>query len=97
MEQQPRRIMLKTNVADTKTRIDDLILHFNEWMKHQESPTSISLHFYTSEEHPLTMGEIVHFLNSATDALDGCNVEWSSETDATLNKQIKVEITYNKE
>ena len=97
MEQQSRRIMLQTNVTDTKKRIDDLVLQFNEWMKKRESPTSISLHFSTSEEHPLTMSEIAHFLHSTTDALDGCNVEWSSETDATLNQQIKVETTYHKE
>ena len=97
MEQQSRRIMLQTNVTDTKKRIDDLVLQFNEWMKKRESPTSISLHFSTSEEHPLTISEIAHFLHSTTDALDGCNVEWSSETDATLNLQIKVETTYNKE
>lgn len=66
-------------------------------MEDKERPTSLSLHFSTFEEHPLTMSEIAHFLHSTTDALDGCNVEWSSETDATLNQQIKVETTYNKE
>lgn len=92
MERQSRKIMLKTNVIDAKKRIDDLISQFKGWMKDQENTASISLHFYTSEEHPLTMGEIAHFLNSTTDVLDGCNIEWSSQIDKTLNKQIVIEI-----
>jgi len=92
MEQQSRRILLKTNVIDPKKRIDDLISQFNGWMEDKERPTSLSLHFYTSEEHPLTMGEISHFLNSISDVLDVCNIEWSSQKDETLNKQIVIEI-----
>lgn len=92
MEHQGREIILKTNVIDAKRCIDDLILQFNGWMEDKEKQTSLSLHFYTSEEHPLTMGEISHFLNSTTDVLDGCNIEWSSQIDKTLNKQIVVEV-----
>ena len=95
MEQQSRRILLKTNVIDPKKRIDDLISQFNGWMEDKEKQTSLSLHFYTSEEYPLTMGEIAHFLNSTTDVLDGCNIEWSSQKDKTLNKQIIIEIIFN--
>ena len=95
MERQNRKIMLKTNVIDPKKRIDDLILRFNGWMEDNEKSTSLSLHFYTSDEYPLTMGEIAHFLNSLSDILDGCNIEWSSETDKTLNKQIVIEIILN--
>ena len=84
--------MLKTNVIDAKKRIDDLVLRFNGWMEDKERPTSLLLHFYTSEECPLTMGEIAHFLNSTTAILDGCNIEWSSQIDKTLNKQIVIEI-----
>ena len=92
MERQSRKIMLKTNVIDAKRRIDDLVLRFNGWMEDKERPTSLLLHFYTSEECPLTMGEIAHFLNSTTAILDGCNIEWSSQIDKTLNKQIVIEI-----
>ena len=92
MEQQSRRILLKTNVIDPKKRIDDLISQFNGWMEDKERPTSLLLHFYTSDEYPLTMGEIAHFLNSTTDVLDGCNIEWSSQKDETLNHQIMIEI-----
>lgn len=95
MKHQNRKIMLSTNVADVQKRIDDLISQFNERMKAEEYPTSISLHFYTSEAHPLTMNEVTHFLNSTTDILDGCDVEWSSETDKTLNKQIMIEAIFN--
>ena len=95
MERQPRKIMLNTNVAAMQKRIDNLVSQFNEWMKVKEKPTSLSLHFYTSEEHPLTMGEISHFLNSISDVLDGCDVDWSSETDKTLNKQILMVIIFN--
>lgn len=87
--------MLKTNVIDAKRRINDLISQFKGWMKDQENRASISLHFYTSDEYPLTMGEIAHFLNSTTDVLDGCNIEWSSQKDETLNKQIIIEIIFN--
>ena len=92
MERQSRKIMLKTNVIDAKRRIDDLVLRFNGWMEDKERPTSLLLHFYTSEECPLTMGEIAHFLNSTTAILDGCNIEWSSQIDKALNKQIVIEI-----
>lgn len=92
MERQSRKIMLKTNVIDAKKRINDLVLRFNGWMEDKERPTSLLLHFYTSEECPLTMGEIAHFLNSTTAILDGCNIEWSSQIDKTLNKQIVIEI-----
>ena len=92
MGQLNRNVMLKTNVTDVKKRIDNLVSQFNEWMKVKEKPTSLSLHFYTSEEHPLTMGEVAHFLNSTTAIIDGCDVDWSSETDKTLNKQIVIEI-----
>jgi len=92
MERQNRKIMLKTNVIDPKKRIDDLILRFNGWMEDNEKQTSLSLHLYTSEEYPLTMGEIAHFLNSTTAILDGCNIEWSSQIDETLNHQIMIEI-----
>ena len=95
MECQNRKIMLKTNVIDAKKRIDDLILRFNGWMEGKERPTSLLLHFYTSDEYPLTMGEIAHFLNSLSDVLDECNIEWSSETEKTLNKQIMIEIIFN--
>ncbi len=95
MEHQEREIILKTNVIDAKRRIDDLISQFKGWMKDQENTASISLHFYTSEEHPLTMGEISHFLNSISDVLDVCNIEWSSQKDETLNKQIIIEIIFN--
>lgn len=95
MEHQGRKIMLKTNVIDAKKRIDDLISQFNGWMEDKEKITSLSLHFYTSEEYPLTMGEISHFLNSLSDILDGCNIEWSSQKDKTLNKQIMIEIIFN--
>ena len=95
MERQSRKIMLKTNVIDAKRRIDDLVLRFNGWMEDKERPTSLLLHFYTSEECPLTMGEIAHFLNSTTAILDGCNIEWSSQIDKTLNKQIVIEIIFN--
>ena len=95
MERQNRKIMLTTNVAAVQKRIDDLILQFNGWMKDNEKPTSLSLHFYTSEEYPLTMGEVAHFLNSTTAIIDGCNIEWSSETDETLNQQIVIEIIFN--
>ena len=91
MERQSRKIMLKTNVIDAKKRIDDLILRFNGWMEGKERPTSLLLHFYTSDEYPLTMGEIAHFLNSLSDVLDECNIEWSSETEKTLNKQIMID------
>ena len=92
MEHQGREIILKTNVIDAKRRIDDLISQFKGWMEDKERPTSLSLHFYTSEEHLLTMGEISHFLNSISDVLDVCNIEWSSQIDKTLNKQIVIEI-----
>ena len=92
MERQSRKIMLKTNVIDAKKRIDDLVLRFNGWIEDKEKPTSLSLHFYTSDEYPLTMGEIAHFLNSLSDILDECNIEWSSQIDKTLNKQIVIEI-----
>lgn len=95
MERQNRKIMLKTNVIDPKKRIDDLILRFNRWMEDKARPTSLLLHFYTSDEYPLTMGEISHFLNSLSDILDGCNIEWSSEIDKTLNKQIMIEVIFN--
>lgn len=95
MEQQSRRILLKTNVIDPKKRIDDLISQFNGWMEDKEKITSLSLHFYTSDEYPLTMGEIAHFLNSLSDILDGCNIEWSSQIDETLNHQIMIEIIFN--
>lgn len=95
MERQSRKIMLKTNAIDAKKRIDDLISQFKGWMKDQEKITSLSLHFYTSEEHPLTMGEIAHFLNSLSDILDGCNIEWSSQIDKSLNHQIMIEIIFN--
>lgn len=87
--------MLKTNVTNAQQRIDDLISQFNEWIKDREISSSISLHFYTSEEYPLAMGEIAHFLNSTTDILDGCNIEWSSQKDETLNHQIMIEIIFN--
>ena len=95
MEHQGREIILKTNVIEAKRRIDDLISQFNGWMKDKEKITSLSLHFYTSDEHPLTMGEIAHFLNSLSDVLDVCNIEWSSQIDKTLNKQIMIEIIFN--
>lgn len=95
MERQNRKIMLTTNVAVVQKRIDDLISQFNGWMKDNEKPISLSLHFYTSDEYPLTMGEIAHFLNSTTAIIDGCNIEWSSETDETLNQQIVIEIIFN--
>lgn len=95
MRHQKRRIMLHTDVIDVKNRIDELISQFNGWMKDNEKPTSLSLHFYTSEEYPLTMGEVAHFLNSTTVIIDGCNIEWSSETDETLNQQIVIEIIFN--
>ena len=95
MERQPRKIMLNTNVAAMQKRIDNLVSQFNEWMKVKEKPTSLSLHFYTSEEYPLTMGEVAHFLNSLSDILDGCNIEWSSQKDETLNQQIMMEIIFN--
>ena len=95
MERQSRKNMLKTNVIDAKKRINDLVLRFNGWMEDKERPTSLSLHFYTSEEYPLTMGEVAHFLNSTTAIIDGCNIEWSSETDETLNQQIVIEIIFN--
>ena len=95
MERQSRKIMLNTNVAALQKRIDDLISQFNGWMEDNEKPTSLSLHFYTSEEYPLTMGEVAHFLNSTTAIIDGCNIEWSSETDETLNQQIVIEIIFN--
>lgn len=95
MERQNRKIMLKTNVIDAKRRIDDLISQFKGWMKDQENTASISLYFYTSDEHPLTMGEIAHLLNSLSDILDGCNIEWSSQIDKTLNHQIMIEIIFN--
>ena len=95
MEYQGRKIMLKTNVIDVKKRIDNLVSQFNGWGKDNEKLTSLSLHFYTSEEYPLTMGEITHFLDSVTDVLDGCDVDWSSETDKTLNKQIMMVIIFN--
>lgn len=95
MEHQGREIILKTNVIDAKWRIDDLISQFNGWMEDKEKITSLSLHFYTSDEYPLTMGEIAHFLNSLSDILDGCNIEWSSQKDKTLNKQIMIEIIFN--
>lgn len=95
MERHNRKIMLNTNVAAVQKRIDDLISQFNGWMKDNEKPTSLSLHFYTSEESPLTMGEVAHFLNSTTAIIDGCNIEWSSETDETLNQQIVIEIIFN--
>ena len=95
MEKKKKKIMLNTNVAAVQKRIDDLILRFNGWMEGKEKPTSLSLHFYTSEEYPLTMGEIAHFLNSTTDVLDRCDVDWSSETDKTLNKQIMIDIIFN--
>lgn len=95
MEHQGREIILKTNVIDAKRRIDDLISQFNGWMKDNEKPNSLSLHFYTSEEYPLTMGEVAHFLNSTTAIIDGCNIEWSSEIDETLNQQIVIEIIFN--
>lgn len=95
MERQSRKIMLKTNVIGAKRRIDELMLQFNGWIKDNEKPTSLSLHFYTSEECPLTMGEIAHFLNSLSDILDGCNIEWSSQKDKSLNHQIVIEIIIN--
>ena len=95
MRHQKRRIILHTDVIDVKNRIDELISQFNGWMKDNEKPTSLSLHFYTSEEYPLTMGEVAHFLNSTTVIIDGCNIEWSSETDETLNQQIVIEIIFN--
>lgn len=95
MERQSRKIMLKTNVIDAKKRIDDLVLRFNGWMKDKERPTSLLLHFYTSDEYPLTMGEITRFLNSTTAILDGYNIEWSSQKDETLNKQIMIYIIFN--
>lgn len=95
MRHQKRRIMIHTDVIDIKNRIDELISQFNGWMKDNEKPTSLSLHFYTSEEYPLTMGEVAHFLNSTTAIIDGCNIEWSSETDETLNQQIVIEIIFN--
>ena len=95
MEYQGRKIMLKTNVIAAKNRIDELISQFNGWGKDNEKLTSLSLHFYTSEEYPLTIGEIAHFLDSVTDVLDGCDVDWSSETDKTLNKQIMMVIIFN--
>lgn len=87
--------MLKTNVIDAKKRIDDLILRFNGWMEDKERPTSLLLHFYTSDEYPLTMGEIAHFLNSLSDVLDECNIEWLSQKDETLNHQIMIDIIFN--
>ena len=95
MGQLNRNVMLKTNVIDVKKRIDNLVSQFNGWGKDNEKLTSLSLHFYTSEEYPLTMGEITHFLDSVTDVLDGCDVDWSSETDKTLNKQIMMVIIFN--
>ena len=95
MGQLNRNVMLKTNVIDVKKRIDELISQFNGWGKDNEKLTSLSLHFYTSEEYPLTMGEVAHFLNSTTAIIDGCNIEWSSETDETLNQQIVIEIIFN--
>ena len=95
MEHQGREILFKTNVIDVKNRIDNLVSQFNGRMKDNEKPTSLSLHFYTSEEYPLTMGEVAHFLDSVTDVLDGCNIEWSSQKDETLNKQIMMVIIFN--
>ena len=95
MGQLNRNVMLKTNVIDVKKRIDNLVSQFNGWGKDNEKLTSLSLHFYTSEEYPLTMGEITHFLDSVTDVLDRCDVDWSSETDKTLNKQIMMVIIFN--
>lgn len=95
MEHQGREILFKTNVIDVKNRIDNLVSQFNGRMKDNEKPTSLSLHFYTSEEYPLTMGEVAHFLNSTTAIIDGCNIGWSSETDETLNQQIVIEIIFN--
>ena len=94
MEQQNKKITLQTNEHNTKKRIDNLILQFNEWKKSRKNPnpTSISLCFYTSDEHPLTMGEIALFLNSITDVLDGCGVEWDHKADETMCKQIRLEI-----
>ena len=96
MKQQNKKITLQTNVEDASKRIDNLIMQFNEWKKGRENPTSISLCFYTSDEHPLTMGEIEHFLNSTADLLDGCDVEWSHITDELLNEEIRIEITTSK-
>ena len=95
MGQLNRNVMLKTNVIDVKKRIDNLVSQFNEWTQDIEIASSISLLFYTSEEHPLTMGEVAHFLNSLSNVLDGCDVDWSSETDKTLNKQIMMVIIFN--
>lgn len=95
MEHQGREIIFKTNVIDPKKRIDDLVLRFNGWIEDKEKPTSLSLYFYTSDEHPLTMGEIAHFLNNLSDILDGCNIEWSSQKDETLNHQIMIDILFN--
>lgn len=96
MKQQNKKITLQTNVEDATKRIDELVGLFNDWIAVEEKPSSIYICFITSASHPLTMGEIAHFLNSTADSLDGCDVEWSHKADELLNEEIRIEITTSK-
>ena len=92
MEQQNREIIIKTNVDDVKKRIANLILQFNEWWKNPENQTSVSLHFYTSDEFPMTMGELSRFMDECCLTREDCNVEWNYATDLSLGGDIRLNI-----
>ena len=85
-------IMLNTNVIDAEKRIDDLISQFNEWLNNQQSETSISLHFYTSDQFPMTMGELSRFMDECCATLENCNVEWDYATDSSLGRDMRLNI-----
>lgn len=95
MEQHNRKITLQTDVADASERIDNLILQFNEGVKDCKPPTSLLLHFYNSEEYSLLMGEVTRLFADCPLLDSGCNVEWESKSDNTLNEQMRIEITIN--
>ena len=92
MNDQNLKIMLNTNVIDAEKRIDDLISQFNEWLNNQQRQTSILLHFYTSDQFPMTMGELSRFMDECCAALENCYVEWNYATDLSLDKNIRLNV-----
>lgn len=95
MEQHSQKFTLQTDVTDATERIDNLILQFNERVKDCEPPTSLLLHFYTSEGYPLKMRELSNFFDGCPLLDSGCDVEWKWKTDNILNEQMRIEITIN--
>lgn len=73
-------------------RIASLAEQFNEWWKNPENQTSVSLHFYTSDEFPMTMGELSRFMDECCLTREDCNVEWDYATDLSLGGDIRLNI-----